>query len=49
MQELKELSKNKVDDVKLEANDSDIHRWKAHLTVSVNYHRWPGDIVPASS
>jgi len=32
VKELKELSRNKVDDVKLEANDSDIHRWKAHLT-----------------
>ena len=34
VQELKELSRNKVEDVRLEANESDIHRWKAHLTVS---------------
>ncbi|CAL5225267.1 g8061 [Coccomyxa viridis] len=32
VKELKELSRNKVEDVRLEANDSDIHRWKAHLT-----------------
>ena len=45
MQELKELSRNKVDDVKLEANDSDIHRWKAHLTVSAHHDVWPVYLV----
>ena len=33
VQELKELSRTKVEDVKLEANDADIHRWKARLIV----------------
>jgi ubiquitin-protein ligase len=33
VQELKELSRTKEEDVKLEANDEDIHRWKARLTV----------------
>ena len=32
-QELKELSRAKEEDVKLEANDADIHRWKARLRV----------------
>ena len=34
MQELKEYSRSKLEDVKLEANESDIHSWRALLTVS---------------
>ena len=34
LQELKEYSRSKLEDVKLEANESDIHRWRALLTVS---------------
>ena len=34
VQELKEYSRSKLEDVKLEANESDIHRWRALLTVS---------------
>ncbi|CAK0735463.1 E2 ubiquitin-protein ligase peroxin 4 [Coccomyxa viridis] len=36
VKELKEYSRSKLEDVKLEANESDIHRWRALLTGPAN-------------